>query len=230
MTKKSSLIVWFSLFILLASMLGCTPAPTAQPAPAEQPTLDMNMLRTEVAQIVLAELTAQAALNPTATSAPDQASTQPTTAAMGAETATAIPTFTLAPTATTRPAVSNPIPVPTQNTYTDQATLVSLRPANWTFMEPFQDFDAVWVIKNTGKRDWNADFYFKGTDLNGDAFGPTYLPNSSLGVNDTVELRADMVAPGYIEGGNNTHTAYLQVINDDGVTFFSSSLSITVQK
>ena len=229
MTKKSSLIVWFSLFILLVSMLGCAPAPTTQPASAE-PTLDMNMLRTEVAQIVLAELTAQAALNPTATSAPELAPTQPIEATTAAETATAIPTFTLAPTATTKPAVSNAAPAPTQNTYTDQATLVSQSPANWTFMVPYQDFDAVWVIKNTGKRTWNGSFYFKGTKLNGDEFGPTYLPNSSLGVNDTVELRADMIAPEYIEGGNNTHTAYLQVINDDGVVFFSSSLSITVQK
>ena len=231
MTKKSSLVIWISLFILVISVIGCTPAPAAEPAPAA-PTLDMDVIRTDVAQIVLAELTAQAAANPTEEPEPTQEPTESVkpTATVSETSAAPIPTFTLAPAATAKPAVSNPVTVPTKSTYTDQATLVNLRPANWTFMEPFHVFDAVWVIKNTGRRDWNDQFYFRGYDLNGNEFGPTYLPNSSLGVNDSVELVVDMVAPGYVEGGKNTYTAYIDVINDDGVAFFSSSLSITVQK
>jgi len=229
MTKKSSLIIWTSLLILVVTVMGCAPVPAAEPVPA--PTLDMNEIRTEVAQIVYAELTAQAAANPTVepTQEPTQAP-QPAEAADVEAAATALPTFTPLPTATTKAVVSSGKPAPTQNTYTDQATLVNLKPANWTFLESNYAFDAVWVIKNTGKRVWNEDFYFKGVDLKGNEFGPTYLPNSNLGINDTVELVVDMVAPAYVEGGRNTHTAYIHVINDDGVSFFSSSLSITVQK
>ena len=231
MTKKSSLMMWFSLFILVISVMGCAPTPAAEPAPAA-PTLDMDIIRTDVAQLVIAELTAQAVANPT--EEPEQiqepAEAVEPTATVAKTTTAPIPTFTLAPAATAKPVISNPVPAPTKNTYTDQATLVNLRPANWTFMNSYEAFDAVWVIKNTGRRDWNDQFYFKGYDLNGNAFGPTYLPNSSLNVNDSVELVVDMVAPAYVEGGKNTYTAYIDVINDDGVAFFSSSLSITVQK
>lgn len=228
MTKKSSLLLWSSLLLLAAFLVSCAPAPAAAPAPA--PTLDMDALRTEVAQMVYTELTAQAAANPT--EEPEQASTEPAppTETPLVEAPTALPTFTAQPTATIKAVVSGGKSAPTQSTYTDQATLVSLHPANWTFMESRYAFDGVWVVKNTGKRAWNADFYFTGVDFEGNEFGPTYLPNPDLGVNDTVELVVDLVAPAYLEGDRNTHTAYLHLYNDDGVNFFSSSLSITVQE
>lgn len=230
---KSTYQKYAGIFLLLAlifTLTACTAAPAAQPA---EPTADLNVVRTEAVQTAVAQITLEAAMNPTdeiTEEAPTATEPPAPTATTAAVEPTVIPTFTPAPTLVPQTSSQTNKPAPTANTYTDQALVMSTSPEDYTIMQPYQDFDAVWVVKNVGRRAWNSDFYFTGTDLNGNSFGPIYFSNPNLAVNDTVKIVLDMTAPAYVEGGKNTHTAYVHIFNDDGVNFYSPFLIITVAK
>lgn len=209
----------FVVSILLAALFlsGCAPA-----VPVE-PTLDPQMIaatvaaiQTEAVQTVEARLTANAALTPSVTP------TSPPT-----ETPT--PTQTPLPTATPTqriiyiPATLAPTLTRTPSDF--QCALVSQSPPNNTQYGPGADFDAVWVLKNTGIKPWDKTeidlTYVSGTKMQ------KYQDSIDLPQNvepgDPITLRVDMLAP----GDKGTHTT-TWALKKSGATLCSFSLTIKV--
>ncbi|NMC54902.1 MAG: hypothetical protein GYA48_14845 [Chloroflexi bacterium] len=226
--KKLALPV---LLLMTLSLVSCA-APAAPAATAEpQPTVDMPALQTEVAATVIADITQQALAQPAADQV-EPTATQPAVAtATEAPTPTAIATLAPLPTATKRVVSSGggaPAPTWTPASSTDQAVLVSNRPADYSYFQGGEAFDGVFTIKNVGRRDWNNRFYVTGTDFQGNKVGPILLSGAAVG--DTVEIIVDLTAPDYVEGGKNFHTATFNLYNDDGVSILSFYLIINVEK
>lgn len=75
--------------------------------------------------------------------------------------------------------------------------LVSQKPADWTRMGRRRDFDAKWVVKNTGSKTWTTtgiDFkYISGTKMHTHASAYDLSKNTGPGKNIT--LIVDMNAP-----------------------------------
>lgn len=210
--------------ILLAVLLtaGCT---TATPAvPTAVPTQDLAPMMTQVAQTVIAQITAEALANPTATAVPPTPTEVPT--------ATAAPTLTLAPTATSTPVKSSGgggggnIVYPTStSSYTDSAQIVSTVPTDGSYFAPGYDFDVIWTVKNTGKRDWTNEFYFKFLDGNWEPESKEIRYTGAVDQGDTVKLVIDYKAP--LNPGR--YTSNWGIVNDDGVTFARMYIVINVQ-
>ena len=171
-TRKAlfSLVLLTSLLLLAGCSLAGTPAAAA---PEQQPSPDLDQVRTEAAQTVVARVTFQAALTPSATLPPPPTETPlpaPTEAApavqVDAPTSTAVPTLT-------RPVTSGggggSVKATATSSYTDQAKILSTSPQDYTNMPAGRDFDAVWVLKNVGKRAWDPTFYIRhaGGNLKG---------------------------------------------------------------
>lgn len=164
--------------IMLLGLLLLT-ACGAQPTPAAQPTPDLNLLRTEVAATVLAQVPQICALTPTATLPP-----------------TATATITPQPTATFTATVET-----TQVTGTvdaailDKAEWVSQSIQDGTRFTPGQTFTMTWQIRNVGPTTWTAGYRLRF--YSGNAFG---APNEvALGrdvlPNETVDITVEMKAP-----------------------------------
>ena len=216
----------FTLLIIgLLALVGCSVSPGITPTSA--PTTDINGLSTQIAETVVAQITREAALNPTAvppTVAPTQTQLPPT--AVPTEPAavvnTPVPTLTTVPTKSGGSYVF--IPSATSS-YTDQATWVTQTPPDYKVMPAGKDFDGVWTIKNTGKRTWNTQFYAKYVSGTLEATKDIYFLPSPLAVNDTVGFTIDFVAP----TTPGTYTSNWKLVNDDGVAFFHFYLIITVK-
>lgn len=185
------------VFAFLTAMLllsACTPANTPAPQPPQQ-LIDntANDIGTAVALTVAAQNTETAAAQPTVTDTPIPTET------------ISIPPTPILPTAT--PFVLVPpssgsggssggsggggsSPVPQLD-----CTVVSEKPFDGTEFKPGDNFNKVWVIKNTGKKTWLASYgwhFFSGTAM-------TTTADTTLGKavkpGDTIELRVGVVAP-----------------------------------
>ncbi|NPV57751.1 MAG: hypothetical protein HPY76_13935 [Anaerolineae bacterium] len=223
MTNKRT----FLSFVIVISLLiisSCAPQnlPTEPPAPTE----DINLVRTQAAQTVVAQITAEALLNPSATI---PAPTLPP--ATEAPTLTPLPAL---PTATSTKVVSSGggggggggAPAATATSYTDAAKLVDFWPPDGFKMSRGQDFDAKFTFKNTGKRTWTTDFYIR---TNGGDMDPYYTDTvmvaEPVAVNDTYTFVVDYAAP-YEPG---IYRTYWKLVNDDAVTFYKFYIVIEVE-
>ena len=194
--------------------------PTATPAP----TQNIQALGTTIAQTVVANITVQAALNPSPTVEPTKA------------TPTAIPTATNASpiiTATQASSVKIATAIPgawvvqptyTKTPYTDVCTLVSTQPDDYTVMSIGNNFKAIWKLKNDGMRTWNTEFYIK--KVKGD-LGPTgtWFLTNTVGVGNEYEFGFNLAAP----NSTGTYTGVYKLVNDDGVAICQFFVAITVK-
>ena len=216
-----------SIFILLMLLAGCgVPATGAPP-----PTIDIQALRTEVAQTVIANPTIQFALNPP----PNTPTIPPTTtqvAVILAPTETAVPT--LAPTATfTLPAPTVAFtPVATQSKVvqptvpqSDQALLMYAKPAAYTHFQPRESFDAVWTFKNVGMKTWTHEYFL--TFAGGEEMtnkGEVAMLGGDVHPGSTTQIVLDMVAP----SSAGTYTAKFAFYNDNRFVFGTFYIVIIV--
>jgi len=216
-----------ALIMVACSVPQAAPQPTAPAAPLI-PTVDMPALNTRVAKTVVAEITVQAALNPSPTVVP--ATVQPT-----------IDPPTLAPTQTPAPVlVTTAVPIlaqpsgatqtwavqitPTKTAYPDKCELVSTKPSDGTVYDGGSPFEVFWVLKNTGVRPWNTQFYFKKvTGTLGNSTN-VFLP-SPVNTGNEFTLQKSMTAP---ETAGNYNGTY-KLINDDGVAICQFYITITVR-
>lgn len=220
----------FFCSILLISVLVLAGCNTAQPAPAQPtappaPTTDLGVVRTQAAQTVVAQITADALANPTAV--PTEAPTQ-----------TAMPSATLAP------ATSTPAPTltptrsssgggggggggyvgPTATAYTDRAVLTGQSIADGAQFPTGYDFDVSWTFKNTGYRDWNTQFYIKF--LSGDLKpkNDIYMLPKAVKKNESISITADFLAPSTPGRYESNWALY----NDDGTQIYHFFIVINV--
>lgn len=218
---------FFRLILLVAvlALAGCNtnaPSPVATQAP-QQPTADLGVVRTQAVQTVIAQITADALANPSATptAIPPTATTVPT-ATQAAATATPVASLTA-----TRAASSGGgggYVGPTATSYTDRAQLTNQSIRDGASFPGGYDFDVVWTFKNTGFRDWNTEFYIKYIDGDLVPKQDIYMLSEPVKKNDSTSFRVDFVAP--TEPGR--YESNWALINDDGTAFFNFFIVINV--
>jgi hypothetical protein len=182
-----------AIFSLILSLLcaGCSvilsPAKSAGPLLEQAPlSLTQVYISTQLATLetLVAQLTVDAQNSPT--SEPTQAATM---------TSTSLPTMTLAPFPIVVP---TPIPAPpispTPPAY--RCEILSQSPYKKTFA-PNEDFDARWLLKNTGTSHWDANI-FDYQHLSGemmDKHGDIFDLPSTIEPGKQFNILVDMKAP-----------------------------------
>ena len=220
-TGVISLVVCFTL------LAGCnTPA-------AQAPTPDLNAVRTQAAQTVVANITLQAAQNPTSTPLATQAVTD--TPAVPTDTVgptptmiPALPTMTVPVfvTATTAPSGGTYNPVPTLPKGPDAAQVVSQKFTQSSVFSPGEDFDMSWTIKNVGTKRWNTDYYLKY--VSGKQFDnkvTLVMASKNVNIGENIDYLIDCVAP----STPGSYTTYWSLVNDNGAAFYTVYLNIVVK-
>ena len=171
------------MLLCLLWLAGCaSPTPTQAPAPST--TLDLNPLRTEVAATVLAQVTRDLALTPSATLIPSPTNTHfPTETPTEALTPT--PTPVLTATQVTTPTVQ------TEN----RAEWVSQTIPDDTSFAPGETFTMTWRMRNVGSSTWTADYLLRF--YSGNRFGaPAEIPlDQEVPPGATIDLTLQMKAP-----------------------------------
>lgn len=161
---------------LWAGLLGL--AACSAPTPTPAPTQDLNLLRTEVAATVLAQVPELCALTPTITPTP---------------TDTPTPTETPTPTATGATATA------TQGTPAasggNRAKWVSQSVEDGTRFNPGQSFEMTWRLQNTGVTTWNANYRLR--HWAGERFGAPaeVLIGRDVAPGETIDIAIQMKAP-----------------------------------
>lgn len=225
--NTGKMIALLSLVIVLS---GCAGAQTVAPTEADSasqmdPTADTVALRTEVAQTVIANITAEAAKNPSATMLPPSQTPLPVFTATIAQP-TAVVQASVTPVATKNSGSTWKVyPTFTRTPYTDAAEFVGQEPRDGFSIGAGGDFDIVWTFKNVGLRPWNTSFYLRYLSGEKGSDATKYMLSAPVAVGDTISIRVDMVAP--TQSGSYTTT--WQLINDDGVAILTPYLSFTVE-
>lgn len=223
---KQKHILLTNFLILLALLLtSCRTVSVApQPTVAAIPTEDINLIRTQAAQTVIAQITQEAALLPTATSSPLPPPPPPppveTPTLYTIATATSLPTS--APSGSGGGWVVQP--TITKTYYTDSAVLLSQSIADGIVVAPGQDLNIKWVFKNTGARDWNTKFYFRWMG------GTMTTADTSIHLRAAVPRGAEYDFIAFFEAPRKPgiHVAKYCLYNDDGVCFYNFYFSIKV--
>ncbi|HMD89835.1 MAG TPA: NBR1-Ig-like domain-containing protein [Anaerolineaceae bacterium] len=218
----------FSLFVCFALLAGCnTPA-------AQAPTPDLDAVRTQAAQTVVANITLQAAQNPTSTplaipTATNLPASPTETLAPNPTAIPALPTMTptvFATSTSTSSASNSYYPAPTKPTGPDAAQLVSQKFPQSSVFPPGYQFDMVWTIKNVGTKRWNTDYYMKyesGTQF--DHKATLVMAPKNVNIGETEDFYIDCLAP----STPGSYTTYWSLINDNGAAFFSVYFNIIVK-
>lgn len=213
------------MVLMMLTLAACTALSPAAAEPAAPPTADISQISTQIAATVIAQLTVEAALNPsplppTATPfVPTETPLQPSPT----NTEMPLPTLTPPPlpTATKAPSGGGGTVIkPTRTPYTDAAELVGQTPPDGFYVTKGQDFDILWTVKNVGRRAWNTQFYLRYLSGVEGSDASKIMVANSVPVNETYTFRVDMVAP--VVPGRYVTT--WQLINDDGTAFLTLNL------
>lgn len=217
LNRKIKFPFWFTALVLV---MACVPTFSSAPP---LPTLDPGAINTFIAQ------TANAASSQTAAVMPASTST---------ETLTATPqnTDTPEPTATNTVIfiLSTPTPfvIPTFTGISDvtgqknyACAPISVTPVNGTRYDPRVEFDAIWRVKNTGKREWDrkdTDYIYDSGDklhlISGYDISETVL------VGQNIDIIVDMEAP----KNPGTYTTFWTLKRNEA-EFCKVSLTIVVR-
>ncbi|MBI9048247.1 MAG: hypothetical protein JEZ00_02420 [Anaerolineaceae bacterium] len=217
--KNKYLFYTVLMFIFTLTITACT---TPQQAPA--PTMDMSIIRTEVA-IAMREVGTQEALaNPTVESIQPPTNTPwviTATAEPTSADAVAIPSFT--PMSTKKPASSYTYVAPTATW--GPARLTKQTPYDNTTFSPGESFDAVFTILNNSTKNWTMGYYirFVGGDL--EPQQTQIMISDLVDRGRTIDFTVDYVAPG--QGGK--HTSYWEMVDNNGAAILSFWLIINVE-
>ena len=170
-----------SLIIMLVSIILISACGTAE---TSEPTLDANMIYTQAAQTVQAQISQTAAAMPTATS-----------------TNTPVPTATeiIATQTPINVVVTSAVASPTQIASTNPNKMQFIKDVNYpdgTSFAPGEKFTKIWLVKNIGETTWGANYkirFWAGNQLG----APTsVLLGKEVKPNTEVEISIDFTAPG----------------------------------
>jgi hypothetical protein len=141
------------------------------------PTLDVNLIQTQVVETYAVALT-------------QTASAQPTLFPTLTASATIAPIVTLG---STLPPISQATVAPTKSCYS-MAFMSDVTIPDNTAVAPGQTFTKTWKVVNNGSCAWDAGFKF--AFVSGDAMsGATYTLPSSVAVNGILDISVSMTAP-----------------------------------
>lgn len=203
---------YFSFFLVSVVFVMALSACGAQETPP--PTLDMNLIFTQVAETLALEYTQTALAMPTTTNTPEPTST-PTPLASPA----LLPTIATTPSVVIPPTLSGPTPLPvnpaTANGCYNAALVSEATVPNRNDFKPGDTFRKTWRLINTGTCDWNGDFkiaYVSGSNLGSD----TIKIRQRVGVGITTDISLEMTAPSGVSG---TVVSNWQMVSDTGLTF-----------
>jgi len=213
------------VFLALALVLVVCSTPTV----VVPPTQDIPAVRTESAKTVVAKITIEAALAPTAT---QTATSEPvvitaTLAPTATQTPTALATATLIPTnkPVTSSGGSGAYPTATRRSGPDQAQLVSQEPIDGTDYNAGEDFDGKWTFKNIGTSTWTTGFEYRfagGTNL---ANANIYPLSKDVKPGESISIIVDMEAPS--DGGR--YVSNWELVNLNGDVFYLFYVVIDVR-
>ncbi len=188
-TRKFKFLLWFSVLVIL---LACVPSMNTS-----VPTADPNKINIFIAQ------TAKAAVSQTAAAVPTSTPTE-TIVPSPEDTSTPSPTYTSTVifilSSPTRPVVPTFTNLSNGGTATSSANfacqVISINPPNGTSFSARTDFDAVWRVKNIGKKSWDrttVDYvYVSGAKIHKVA---TYDLGSTVKVGQFANVTVAMKAP-----------------------------------
>ncbi len=177
--KKTSF--WVLVMLITTSLLGA-----CKPAPTPEPTLDPNVIFTQAAETVAAQLTRTALSLPTATN-----TLQPTptfTATVQLPTATTDATTTnLTPASTT---VSGSTPNPNKMAFVTDVTI-----PDGQVIPPGAKFVKTWRLKNTGTTTWTANYRVRLWAGNSYGSPTSFLLGQEVKPNAEVDISVEFTAP-----------------------------------
>ncbi|MBE0696377.1 MAG: hypothetical protein IH586_05590 [Anaerolineaceae bacterium] len=224
MNRMQKTTMVFGILALALILVGCsTPTIVAPPTP------DIPSVRTEAAKTIVAKITIEAALQPTATSAPTMEPEVITATALPSPTtapAIQIPTATLIP--TLKPATGGgglPAPTATRRAGPDQAQLITQDPKDGTAYSAGYEFDGTWTFKNIGTSTWTTGYEYRFSDGTNLAKKKIYTVPKSVAPGESVTLATDMVTP--VQAGR--YTSYWQLVNENGDVFYEFFIIIDVK-
>jgi hypothetical protein len=213
----------FAILTLVFILVGCS-----SPTVVEQPTQDIPSVRTEAARTVIAKITIEAALQPTATSAATETPLPVVYTATTEPSPTSMPTATLIPTSTKASSSSGGgsavYPTATRRAGPDQANLISQDPMDGTNFTAGEEFDGSWTFKNIGTSTWTTGYEYRwsgGTNL---AKAKIYTLKAPVKPGETVTIYADMVAP----STQGRYVSNWELVNENGDIFYTFYLVIDV--
>lgn len=212
----------FAILALVFILVGCS-----TPTVVTQPTQDIPSIRTESAKTVVAKITIEAALQPTAV--PTETPLPVVFTATPEPSPTFVPTATLIPTSTA--AVSGGggggivYPTATRRAGPNLAQLIDQSPKDGTSYNAGVEFDAAWTFKNIGTSTWTTGYEYRhsgGTNL---AKASIYTLKKSVAPGETITIYADMVAPATL----GRYVSNWELVNENGDVFFEFFLVIDVK-
>ena len=196
MKQLKKYVVFLALVSILMALNACKAKGT--------PTPSSEMVITNVALTVQADLTKMAAQIPTNTSTPE------ITPTFTAEPITPTPTLTMTPT--------GPTPTNTSSNAIDNGVWVESNPPDGTFVTPGQEFTITVTLMNTGDTTWTSSYYiqfFSGEQMG--APEKIYMPYS-IPPTKNVQISIEFQAP---ESIGLKHSDWRLVIEkDNGFYFF----------
>ena len=178
---------------LVLALLACeVPVLYALPAPTPIP----GIIGTSVAQTVAAARTQTALSSPPATHTSTM-TLLPTNTSTETPSPTATIIFIISTSTFTRTAT--PLPTSTEAEFSDEnwaCRLISKNPGDNQVLTPRADFDARWVVENTGKKSWSSDdvdyVYYSGTKMHKKE---AYDLADTVDRGESTTIIVDMIAP-----------------------------------
>jgi hypothetical protein len=160
------------------------------------PTEDLGVIETAVVETFSAQLTETRLAMPTETPVPPTETPTNTFTPTATNTYTATATRTVVSRTPTSAYTKTATPKPTDSKWSCDITFQLIE--NNKTMNPHEDFDGRWTIKNTGKEIWlttDVDYrYMSGTEMQ--KYNKVYdLPNE-VDPGESITITVDMQAPG----------------------------------
>lgn len=207
MVGKRLLQGGISLLLMAVLFSACAKTPAS-------PTPDKNMMITELAGTIQAQLTQTAEALPKATFTSTPAPTNTITPTVLATTAPVLTNTPALTSTATRPAVS------------DKAEYLGQDPKDDTVFAPGQTFTMTWQLKNTGATTWSTKYsfrYFFSDPTARFSASDITLPKE-VKPGETANISLQMTAP----TTPGEYTSSWVLTNQDGVNFSSVNVRIKV--
>ena len=197
----------------------------------QEPTPDINAIRTQAVQTAMAEMTVQAVLSPSDTPLPPTLTPLPTATQATAETQAAGASSSSSSSGSSSSGSSAPA-TPVWSSLVHKCEIIDEYP--YDAPQPTgASYDKHWIVKNIGKVTWPAgDFYVTwtgGDNLSGAVRGRLNqdLPHD-VDVGETVDIFVDIDIPKKPIEGPVALTTNFGIVNDNGEVFCKFYHVITV--